>query len=209
MQEIQLKNVSRLQLRETGKPVLYGYDQDWYGTVWQRKSGCGPTAATLLTDYILQRDGYLPEDSRDSQEKRATAMEIIWNYVTPHPQGGLYKPQWLQQGVQQFLDERMPNTYQAEMLPILPFRIGKVRRADICAFIQAGLQADSPIAFLNLSRGDERELQSWHWISIVGQQGNDPVQATCYDNGIVTHFFPEKWLKSTTLGGGLVYVRRK
>ena len=33
----------------------WGANQEWYGDLWQRKAGCGPTAAASLIFYQMQK----------------------------------------------------------------------------------------------------------------------------------------------------------
>ena len=32
--------------------AVRGADQDWFRDVWQRRAGCGPTAAAMILDYL-------------------------------------------------------------------------------------------------------------------------------------------------------------
>lgn len=203
---IQLKHPDRLQLRSTDGAICYGYNQDWYAREWQRKSGCGPTAATLLSGYVLQRDGYLPADARSVLAQRRAAMEDVWPYVTPSHCCGLYKTRWFADGLQRYLDTLAPGAYGLQALPIYPFSLCRRPDKEIFQFIRRGIAADSPVAFLNRGRGSEQELSTWHWISIVTVDPTPPYGITCYDNGSVTHFSLSQWLGSTVLGGGFCFI---
>jgi hypothetical protein len=208
MEQIMLQSPTRLQLRKKDGTTIYGYNQDWYNTPWQRASGCGPTAAALLSGYVLQRDGYLSLSARDSIGKRRKGMEAVWDYVTPSHCGGLYKAEWFRRGLQQYLDEAAPAVYTVKVMPIYPFHVCPREDADVLDFIARGLRSDSPVAFLNRSRGNEGELSTWHWISIVALSAKNPRQAICYDSGRMTAFIPERWLRDATLGGGFAYIEK-
>ena len=203
-----LQHPARLQLHKKDGTTIYGYNQDWFHTSWQRASGCGPTAAALLSGYVLQRDGYMSDNALDSIGKRREAMERVWDYVTPSHCGGLYKTEWFRDGLQQYLEEAAPARYCVEMLPVYPFHLCEKGAKDIVDFIGAGLAADSPVAFLNRSRGNELELSNWHWISIVALLGRKHYQSLCYDSGLMTKFDPARWFKEAVLGGGFAYIRR-
>lgn len=195
-----------LQLRD-GNRTIYGYNQEWYTTEWQRCAGCGPTTAAVLADYIGLRDGILTKPDRDSVEKRRRSMEEVWRYVTPG-QGGLYKTSWFKEGLQAYLDRDWTGQYETEMLRVYPFHIKPVAPDKAAQFIYEGLRNDSPVAFLNRNRGKEPALSTWHWIPIVGiDVHNDQYECTCYDDENRCCFSLNRWLERTSLGGGFVYVK--
>ena len=76
------------------------------------------------------------------------------------------------------------------------------------AFLRTALAADSPVAFLNLSHGLVKELDSWHWVTIVGleQHGDGLMQTTILDGGREYAVDFRLWFQSTRAGGGLIYV---
>ena len=37
-----------------GEAPFFGCDQQWYGTEWQRRAGCGPTVAATLFYYLFR-----------------------------------------------------------------------------------------------------------------------------------------------------------
>ena len=77
---------------------------------------------------------------------------------------------------------------------------------SIC--FRTALAADSPVAFLNLSHGLVKELDSWHWVTIVGleQHGDGLMQTTILDGGREYAVDFRLWFQSTRAGGGLIYV---
>ena len=72
------------------------------------------------------------------------------------------------------------------------------------AFVQGGLDADCPVAFLNLSSGQTVGLDSWHWVTITGLQGE---QVIILDSGRVFSINLYVWYKTTTMRGGFVRLR--
>ncbi len=74
------------------------------------------------------------------------------------------------------------------------------------AFVEKGLLNESPIAFLNLSPGDEKRLYPWHWITITEASfSNGKVIATASDEGRIKKFDLSLWYMTTPKHGGLVY----
>jgi hypothetical protein len=45
--------------------------------------------------------------------------------------------------------------------------MGDRKKKELAEFVQRAMEQDAPIAFLNLSRGHEIQLQNWHWITIT------------------------------------------
>ncbi len=80
--------------------------------------------------------------------------------------------------------------------------------AALAEFVKAGLEADCPLGFLNLTKGRVKNLQSWHWITITAAQieGNTII-ADASDEGMHRRFDLSMWYLSTRLPGGLVYLR--
>ena len=195
-------------LQENGEAV-YGYDQEWYQTEWQRRAGCGPTTSAFLSDYILCRDGILDASQRAGQKDCLDSMERLWNYVTPS-RGGLYKTRWLYEGLQQYLDDCRPGLYEVRMLSVYPFHIARPTVRETAAFIYDALAEDGPIAFLNRNDGGEPELYTWHWVPLIGMKREAGMyRCTCFDEKKVCHFSLDRWLERTSLGGGFVSVHKK
>ncbi len=79
--------------------------------------------------------------------------------------------------------------------------------ANVVDFLVSSFEADSPVAFLNLSKGALPNLDEWHWVTLVGveQQGEgERVYATLYDASLTWKIDLGLWLETTTRGGGFV-----
>jgi len=78
---------------------------------------------------------------------------------------------------------------------------------DLKEFTKKGLEGNSPIAFLALSRGKEHRLQNWHWITITSIVINgDQVIAKASDEGLIRQFDLSLWYMTTKMHGGLIYL---
>ncbi|HSK67848.1 MAG TPA: hypothetical protein VLA21_01160 [Candidatus Limnocylindria bacterium] len=185
--------------------TLFGFDQDWFSGFWQRKAGCGPcTGANIL--LYLSRMGRisLDEETRD-RAGFLRLMEQSWQYLTPGIMG-LNSPFMMQQGLDAFFEER-GSGLRARALEIPAEPSARPDSSEAEAFIRDGLAADSPVAFLNLSNGDIPHLESWHWVTVVGVEGEgDKADLLIYDNGNSIRVNLYTWLHSTRRGGGFVYV---
>lgn len=208
MESLTITHPEWLQVKKDGR-FSYGYNQEWYHDDWQRLAGCGPTTATQLISYVQFRDGLL--DAADSVDGEAALkrMEDVFEYVRPRFGGGLYKTQWLEEGLNAYIkDHTLP--YTVKMMGIYPFAVCRPPLQQVVKFIKQGLASDSPVAFLNRHRGREKELSTWHWVPIVKlMENNDDIRCVVYDEEIERTFSLQKWLKDTMLGGGFAYVVRK
>jgi hypothetical protein len=132
-------------------------------------------------------------------------MEEIFPFVAPGPMG-LNRVELFSEGVVAFAASRN--------LLLIPhvFAVSGKHNPDrppvsaLLAFVRDGLTADCPIGFLNLSRGREKKLQDWHWISIISANfKTDQLTARASDEGIMREFDLRLWYLSTQMRGGLVY----
>ena len=62
----------------------WGANQEWYGDLWQRKAGCGPTAAASLIFYQMQKQRMKQRKALYSgRQALLDQMNELWNYITP------------------------------------------------------------------------------------------------------------------------------
>ena len=186
-----------------------GADQDWYRDVWQRRAGCGPTAAAMILDYLScvwpELSGLTVTDARTTEDFLAQ-MEAVWPYVTPGTMG-LDKPESFVLGCRSFALSRGA-VLDGRILPIP--RRGKGPRPDldqVRTFLVWALDKDSPVAFLNYSNGDLKNLDSWHWVPLIACWGEgDSLTVTALDGGEEKELDLALWLETSFLGGALVRV---
>ena len=186
-----------------------GADQDWYRDVWQRRAGCGPTAAAMILDYLScvwpELSGLTVTDARTTEDFLAQ-MEAVWPYVTPGTMG-LDKPESFVLGCRSFALSRGA-VLDGRILPIP--RRGKGLRPDldqVRTFLVWALDKDTPVAFLNYSNGDLKNLDSWHWVPLIACRGEgDSLTVTALDGGEEKELDLALWLETSFLGGALVRV---
>ncbi len=188
--------------------VFFGGDQEWYQDEWHRKAGCGPTCAANVTAYLAQthpalRALYAGEDMHKSTF--STHMEALYQFVTPGAMG-LNRVEMYTQGVEAFAASRgvALETHAFEVRSYLCR--DRAPAAALGAFLRAGLESDCPVAFLNLTKGRVKNIQSWHWITITSAEIDETtVVATASDEGDEIRFDLRLWYLSTRMHGGLVY----
>lgn len=195
---------------ESSMKPSFGGNQAWYSTEWRKRAGCGPTSAANILAYLaLTRPelralyGYKTLNRTDF----TLYMEELYGFVTPGNMG-LNRTEMFTDGVINFA--------RSQGIVLTPHVFGVVSnmlrsRAPVAAlaeFVKAGLEADCPLGFLNLTKGRVKNLQSWHWITITAAQieGNTII-ADASDEGMHRRFDLSMWYLSTRLPGGLVYLR--
>lgn len=198
---ITLPNLAALDIRDGG--VLYrGGDQEWYADRWQRQAGCGPTNCANIIWYMAKtRRGCGPLCVYDASRKAGfiRLMEEVWSYVTPGGMGvnttGIFA-----NGAKRYGAEKgVPLTAEAITIPQL--RCGGRDYAAAAEFISQALGSGLPVAFLNLSNGTLKNLDSWHWVTLVALRGDE---AMIYDQGKELWIDLRQWMATSAMGGGFV-----
>lgn len=189
-----------------GKLKTYGANQEWYKTPWQRKAGCGPTACSHLMWYLSRTRpecaGLCCYDGHQRQDF-IRLMEDVWEYVTPGA-AGVNRTELFSDGAIAYA--RSKDVELKHLTIQIPGLLQK--RPDwieIRQFLIDSFKADLPVAFLNLSNGALKNLDSWHWVTLTGID-TDHDQVQMYDQGIKTIIDLKKWLKTTLQGGGFVVL---
>lgn len=204
---MQIKHPEWLQL-ETDDLKLYGYNQGWYMTSFQRTRGCGPTAAAMLLVYLNRREAEpLPYKSH-SISSIAKVLEHVWDFVTPGWLLGLNSTEKFYRGVQTLLRHYELN-WRCHRLSVTAAKFKRVSLLQVVKFVEAGIASDCPIAFLNLHKGQVSAMESWHWtvlVSLAYDANQNCYMATCYDGGRSITFDLGLWLETTRFGGGFVYI---
>jgi hypothetical protein len=192
--------------QECGRAAtLFGADQDWFRGFWQRKAGCGPCTGANILLYLSKKGRIALDEGAGDRAGFLKLMEQSWQYLTPGVMG-LNSPFMMQKGLDAWFEER-GSGLRAQAIEIPAESAARPDPDGVLAFIREGLRADSPVAFLNLSSGDIAHLESWHWVTVVGVEGEgDRADLLIYDNGNQIRVNLTAWLRSTRRGGGFVYV---
>jgi len=189
--------------------AVRGADQDWFRDVWQRRAGCGPTAAAMILDYLSAAHPGLDALAAGGGRTRGdflAYMEAVWDYVTPGTMG-LDKAENFALGCRSFALSRGA-VLDSQILPVP--RKGRGERPDLSrlrAFLVRALEEDTPAAFLNYSNGDLRNLDSWHWVALIACAGEgQELTGTILDGGEEKTVDLALWLETSLLGGAFVRV---
>jgi hypothetical protein len=192
---------------KTGQ-VFFGGDQAWYAEERARRAGCGPTSAANIVAYLaLTRPGLKTLYGDDTMTVSAFTrhMEDLYKFVTPRNMG-LNRTELFTEGTVDFAHSRgvslTPHVFGVASNMVR----NRASTDELAEFVKAGLAADCPLGFLNLTRGRVSNLHSWHWITITAAQiAEGKLLAEASDEGNRMSFDLRLWYLSTRLRGGLVY----
>lgn len=178
----------------------YGGDQDWYKTYFKRLAGCGPTTASNIVMYEEKKLGVKDDFSKEEFIK---LMNDLWNYITPGMMG-VNKARTYIDGFSKYNDR-----YKLGLINYKNLHIGKYDDLDkdyIFEFLKEAIEKDHPVAFLNLDSGKEKNLESWHWTTIIGiSNENNNLKAVICDNTTVKDIDLGLWLSTTSSEADFIY----
>ncbi|WP_434509650.1 hypothetical protein [Desulfitobacterium sp. AusDCA] len=207
-----IKNLNLLKIYDKeSQETYFGGDQEWYSKKWQRLSGCGPTAATNIFYYLSHSKDILKSaEQLNTKEGWISLMEKMWGYVTPSVRG-VHTTKMFFEPMVNFAKAQGRNLeYYVYEVPEDPSQ--RPQFQEILKFIEKGLSKDVPVAFLNLNNGKVKNLDRWHWVTIISLEYIEEGQSaflTILDYGRVKKIDLALWYNSTTLGGGFVYFLEK
>lgn len=185
----------------------YGCDQEWYSTEWQRLSGCGPTVASNIIFYLTQKGESL-KSGRDLVYKSECSllMEEVWKHVTPSTDG-IPATQILSEAMLTYIKSKGLD-FECRTMDIPEDKGCRPKLPEILGFLETALLEDAPVAFLNLCNGEEKNLEQWHWVTIISVEyadKNRQINVNILDEGMIKKIDLTLWYDTTTLGGGFVY----
>ena len=191
---------------EPSSEISHGFNQEWYRRKWQRAGGCGPTTASGLIYYL--RNSSPDHGGVRIAKKQSSAlnlMEAVWDYVTPSLQG-VHLTKTFYEGVVAY-GEANGLDVRYRFLDIPKKRGNRPDFIEVLSFIDESLSQDLPVAFLNLHNGSEKQLYSWHWVTLTSMShAEDGITATAtmLDDGKETRIDLSLWYSTTNNGGGFV-----
>lgn len=189
-----------------GAAVRYGANQEWYRSEWRRKAGCGPTTCSHLLCYLAAtRPQCAPLFGGDGASRAGflELMEQVWHYVTPGKMG-VNSSSIFTAGALRFGEERGVRL-RYRVLEVPTALHARPQMSELSGFLSAAMADDLPVAFLNLSNGSLKNLDSWHWVTLTAYNPQTGA-ALMYDQGERSVIELELWLRTTRMGGALVVL---
>lgn len=184
--------------------TYYGGAQAWYGS--NSGNGCGPTAASNILAYLDDKNsssyGNLYQEDDLSTFNYTYHMIKVYNYLSPiNPFYGLTSVSSFTTYVENYASEKSVNLNGHYITA------KNTGEQTVINFIKAGLNADTPVAALNLSLPNSFKW-AWHWVTITAFNDNGHL-----DNEIVISSWGRKYtvnflvyyLRGYGNGGGYAY----
>ncbi len=192
---------------QTDQHYYYGCDQEWYASKWKRLSGCGPTAASNLALYQTQDRFFNTTPYGTDKVRCQNLMEEVWRYVTPKMRG-VSTTKMFYTGLMKYA-EKADLKIENHVQNISKDKSKRVSLDQVIDFIDGALIQDVPVAFLNLHSGEAKELDPWHWVTLVSiEYPEDKLTGLVQilDAGKIMEINLALWLSTTKQGGGFVYI---
>jgi hypothetical protein len=133
-------------------------------------------------------------------------MEEVWEYVTPTERGIPSAKMFCESVLAYARDKELK--IRCGFFDVPEEKSLRPALSEVSGFIEKALSSDLPVGFLLLCNGKLREVDAWHWVTIVSleQPGRgDPVLVEIVDEGQVKRIDLDLWLETTELGGGFVF----
>lgn len=202
-----LSHIEYLHVMDPDSRKLFcGSNQEWFPDEWQRRAGCGPSVAANILFYLNRKENFAC--CGGERGDLLCLMEDAWKSVTPEINGIPSTTLFLKK-LKQYAHSLGKNfVYFA--LDIPPRQAERPSLSAVIKFVSQGLRGDVPIAFLNLDQGAEKNLESWHWVTITALSYSGSGRAalvTICDEGTSKQIDLKLWLETTTQGGGFVYFK--
>ncbi|MDR1137897.1 MAG: hypothetical protein LBK91_06200 [Synergistaceae bacterium] len=205
MKKVSLSNIDAFKISDNDTDeVFYGCCQDWFGTGWQRLSGCGPSVACNI--FIYHARGASAGGRARNKHSCAAMMEEVWKYVTPTKRG-IHTAEMLRERVLAY-GAAKGMTISSAICEVPKERSLRPSSAEVTSFLEDALSKDIPVAFLNLCNGQEKNLDEWHWVTVAAIETGDPkgrVPLCILDRGRMVKIDLALWLDTTSHGGGFVH----
>ncbi|MDR2163722.1 MAG: hypothetical protein LBO70_07285 [Clostridiales Family XIII bacterium] len=203
-----LSNTDAFLIRDASGNSYYGGDQEWFGShkEYRKEAACGATTCANILGYFARtREGFTglaPYDLND-KEGFLAFMKAVYPFVRPGLIGIM--PADFTRGAREYA-AIVGFEFDYDILTVPAASNKRPKAGDIYRFLGAALEDDLPVAFLNLSGGRVKNLDSYHWVTLVSI---DDASGKCkiVDNGRLLEVDLKKWLRRSVLGGAFVVVK--
>ena len=190
---------------KTPDEVFIGGSQHWYDNRYHRMSGCGPTTAANLLWYLAQSHEWkeLYEADEPGADSYISIHTGMFSCVTPGLMGVNSSAMFVN-GIRKYAEAHRLNL-RSYVLDIPVFFKKRPAEYAVKGFIMKAMRADCPVAFLTLSNGNQKQLENWHWVTII--EFDDQSMNVCIsDQGRILEVNLSAWMKTSVLGGTLIYL---
>jgi hypothetical protein len=207
---VQLSDIEYFIITGHDGVEYYGGDQGWPNSVgFRNEAACGATTVSNIFSYFVRTHPELASlispapEALGVQDHFIHFMEQVYPYVQPTVIGVM--PGDFINGAVGYAREK-GFEISTETLVVPSARKKRPSDEATARFIKEALSVNIPVAFLNLSNGSVKNLDSYHWVTIVAVD-DEAMTAAIIDNGLKLTIDLGKWLKKSTLGGAFVVLR--
>lgn len=191
---------------QTGAGISYGANQSWYPTWFGRMGGCEPTTTSNLLWYLTASRpavcGRLFDGDARERKEMLRLMRAVWKFVKPGRRG-VDKASMLTEGALRYGVQKGV-TLSARILEIPAAAAQRPFPGQVLDFLANAFSDDLPAAFLNLSSGSLKNLENWHWVTLISVTSD--LQAEMYDQSLRQVIDLKQWISTTTAGGAFVVL---
>jgi hypothetical protein len=207
-----VSNTDAFLIRDASGASYYGGDQEWFGAdkasrkEYRKEAACGATTCANILGYLAQTRGDLaglaPAKLHD-KEGFLAFMKAVYPFVRPGLIGIM--PADFTRGAREYSAAR-GFEFADDLLTVPAATSKRPKESVMYDFLNAALADDLPVAFLNLSGGRVKNLDSYHWVTLIALDDKTG-QCRIVDNGRLLDVDLKKWLRRSTLGGAFVVVK--
>jgi len=204
METKQIANVELLKLTTDKGETCYGADQKWFFGPMKQRLGCGPATAANIFYYIDRKKE--PEKPAMNFRFFRIFLERMWEIVTP-TRNGLPEARMLAARMKNYASVKHYHVDIKSMeIPADPAKRQHI--TEVFRMIFEALEADIPVAFLNLDNTSCPDLDTYHWITVTGIHCDNAgfARLTYLDNGEIKDFDLGHWWGQGVGAGGIVTV---
>ena len=206
MSWLTVSEINGFRIEDGAGQSWFGGDQQWFPRGFHKEAACGATTCANIMGYLARTRTEYAELAAFDLSLRSGFLSFM-QQVYPCVRPGLIgiMPAYFTRGVREYALSRGYRD-ETEILTIPGARNRRPTPGKVGRFIAASLEEDRPVAFLNLSNGRVKNLDSYHWVTIAALD-ESALLITIIDNGRKLEVDMGKWLKKTAMGGALVQIR--
>jgi hypothetical protein len=203
-----LSNTDAFLIRDASGISYHGGNQSWFGSrskEYHKEAACGATTCANILGYLAQtREGLAGLAPYELHDKGGflSFMKAVYPFVRPGLIGIM--PADFTRGVSEY-SGKMGFEFECDMLTVPAASSRRPGAERMYRFLSDAIADDLPVAFLNLSSGRVKNLDSYHWVTLTGIE-EETGMCRIVDNGRLLDVNLKKWLKRSTLGGAFVIV---
>ena len=205
MAEVALKSIETFRIKDADDNY-YGGNQKWLvGKEFHKEAACGATTCANILAYLSYHyEGYdgICDFDISKKDEFTELMKAIYPYVKPGLVG-IMPADYIKGAVEYSKDKGIELT--SDLLTVPATQSKRPSFEYMSRWIAAAIEEDSPVAFLNLSSGRVKNLDGYHWVTIVAIDV-EAGMVKIVDNGRLLDVNIAKWLKRSTMGGAFVII---